>query len=155
MKRALFFTSITILLSISGFSQIEMGKIEKATENETKVSFPVYDNSENFIIQSEYYKAKITKILESGNGKNPFAEKQCDENEYYKRYNGLKIYYPTYSNEYKKNSILFFKKTDKIEILNWSQIGNKYFTIVSINPFLDESEIYNEAKSSLSKDFYA
>jgi len=155
MKRALFFTSITILLSISGFSQIEMGKIEKATENETKVSFPVYDNSENFIIQSEYYKAKITKILESGSGKNPFAEKQCDENEYYKRYNGLKIYYPTYSNEYKKNSILFFKKTDKIEILNWSQIGNKYFTIVSINPFLDESEIYNEAKSSLSKDFYA
>ena len=155
MKRALFFTSITILLSISGFSQIEMGKIEKATENETKVSFPVYDNSENFIIQSEYYKAKITKILESGSGQNPFAEKQCDENEYYKRYNGLKIYYPTYSNEYKKNSILFFKKTDKIEILNWSQIGNKYFTIVSINPFLDESEIYNEAKSSLSKDFYA
>lgn len=155
MKRALFFTSITILLSISGFSQIEMGKIEKATENETKVSFPVYDNSENFIIQSEYYKAKITKILESGSGKNPFAEKQCDENEYYKRYNGLKIYYPTYSNEYKKNSILFFKKTDKIDILNWSQIGNKYFTIVSINPFLDESEIYNEAKSSLSKDFYA
>lgn len=155
MKRALFFTSITILLSISGFSQIEMGKIEKATENETKVSFPVYDNSENFIIQSEYYKAKITKILESGSGKNPFAEKQCDENEYYKRYNGLKIYYPTYSNDYKKNSILFLKKTDKIEILNWSQIGNKYFTIVSINPFLDESEIYNEAKSSLSKDFYA
>ena len=155
MKRTLFFTSITILLSISGFSQIEMGKIEKATGNETKVSFPVYDNSENFIIQSEYYKAKITKILESGSGKNPFAEKQCDENEYYKRYNGLKIYYPTYSNEYKKNSILFFKKTDKIEILNWSQIGNKYFTIVSINPFLDESEIYNEAKSSLSKDFYA
>ena len=155
MKRALFFTSITILLSISGFSQIEMGKIEKATENETKVSFPVYDNSENFIIQSEYYKAKITKILESGSGKNPFAEKQCDENEYYKRYNGLKIYYPTYSNEYKKNSILFFKKTDKIDILNWSQIGNKYFTIVSINPFLDESEIYNDAKSSLSKDFYA
>ena len=155
MKRALFFTSITFFLSISGFSQIEMGKIEKATENETKVSFPVYDNSENFIIQSEYYKAKITKILESGSGKNPFAEKQCDENEYYKRYNGLKIYYPTYSNEYKKNSILFFKKTDKIDILNWSQIGNKYFTIVSINPFLDESEIYNEAKSSLSKDFYA
>lgn len=155
MKRALFFTSITFFLSISGFSQIETGKIEKATENETKVSFPVYDNSENFIIQSEYYKAKITKILESGSGKNPFAEKQCDENEYYKRYNGLKIYYPTYSNEYKKNSILFFKKADKIEILNWSQIGNKYFTIVSINPFLDESEIYNEAKSSLSKDFYA
>lgn len=155
MKKALFFTSITILLSISGFSQIEMGKIEKATENETKVSFPVYDNSENFIIQSEYYKAKITKILESGSGKNPFAEKQCDENEYYKRYNGLKIYYPTYPNEYKKNSILFFKKTDKIEILDWSQIGNKYFTIVSINPFLDESEIYNDAKSSLSKDFYA
>ena len=49
-----------------------MGKIEKTTGNETKVSFPVYDNSENFIIQSEYYKAKITKILESGSGKNPF-----------------------------------------------------------------------------------
>lgn len=155
MKRTLFFTAITIFLSFSGFSQIEMGKIEKVTENETKVSFPVYDNSENFIIKSEYYKAKITKILESGSGQNPFAEKQCDEDEYYKRYNGLKIYYPTYSNEYKRNSILFFKKTDKIEILNWSQIGNKYFTIISINPFLDESEIYNKAKSNLSKDFYA
>ncbi|WP_133158832.1 hypothetical protein [Flavobacterium alvei] len=155
MKRTLFFTAITILLSISGFSQIEMGKIEKATGNETKVSFPVYDNSENFIIQSEYYKAKITKILESGSGKNPFEEKQCDENEYYKRYNGLKIYYPTYSDEYKKNSILFLKKTNKIEILNWSQIGNKYFTIVNINSFLDKSELYNEAKSNLSKDFYA
>ena len=149
MNRTLFFTAITILLSISAFSQIEMGKIEKATENETKVSFPVYDNLENFINQSEYYRAKITKILESGSGINPFTEKQCDENEYYKRYNGLKIYYPTYSDEYKKNSILFFKKTDKIETLNWSQIGNKYFTIVSINPFLDESELYNEAKSNL------
>ena len=155
MNIKLIFTAITILSSISGFSQIEMGKIEKTTGNETKVSFPVYDNSENFIIQPEYYKAKVTKILESGSGKNPFEEKQCDENEYYKRYNGLKIYYPTYSDEYKKNSIHFFKKTDKIETLNWSQIGNKYFTIVSINPFLDESELYNEAKSNLSKDFYA
>lgn len=155
MKRTLFFTAITILLSISGFSQIEMGKIEKATGNETKVSFPVYDNSENFIIQSEYYKAKITKILESGSGQNPFAEKQCDEDEYYKRYNGLKIYYPTYSNEYKKNSILFLKKTDKIETLNWSQIGNKYFTIVNVNPFPEKSELYNEAKNNFNKDFYA
>ena len=145
-KKNLLSTVIIFLFSFSSFSQIEMGKIEKATGNETKVSFPVYDNSENFIIQSEYYKAKITKILESGSGQNPFAEKQCDEEEYYKRYNGLKIYYPTYSDEYKKNSILFFKKTDKIETLNWSQIGNKYFTIVSINPFLDKSELYNQVK---------
>ena len=154
MKRTLFFTSITILLSISGFSQIEMGKIEKATENETKVSFPVYDNSENFIIQSEYYKAKITKILESGSGKNPFEEKQCDENEYYKRYNGLKIYYPTYSDEYKKNSIHFFKKTDKIEILDWTKTGNKYFTIISIVPEFQNSEFSNEAISNFGEDLY-
>ena len=154
-KRNLLSIVIIFLFSLSSFSQIEIGKIEKETGNETKVSFPVYDNSENFIIHSEYYKAKITKILESGSGQNPFAEKQCDEDEYYKRYYGLKIYYPTYSDEYKKNNILFLKKTDKIETLNWSQIGNKYFTIVRINPFLEKSELYNEAKNNFNKDFYA
>ncbi len=155
MKKKLLNTIIISLFTISSFSQIEMGKIEKAVDIENKTKFPLYIPTENFINHAGYYKAKVTKILESGSGQNPFEEKQCDEEEYYKRYNGLKIYYPNYSNEYKKSSILFLKKTDKIETLNWSQIGNKYFTIISINPFLEKSELYNEAKNNFNKDFYA
>lgn len=155
MNKKLLITVIASLFTISIFSQIEMGKIEKAVEVEKKVKFPPYNPTENFIEHSEYYRAKITQILESGSGKNPFNEKQCDINEYYKRYNGLKIYYPTYSDNYRKNDILFFKKTDKIEILNWSQIGNKYFTIVNINPSFEKSELYNEVKSNFGKDFFA
>ena len=155
MNKKLLIVIAASLFTISTFSQIEIGKIEKEIEVEKKVNFPPYNPTENFIEHSEYYRAKITKILESGSGKNPFDEKQCDINEYYKRYNGLKIYYPTYSDNYRKNDILFFKKTDKIEILNWSQIGNKYFTIVNINPSFEKSEIYNEVKSNLGKDFFA
>jgi hypothetical protein len=155
MNKKLLFTFIASLFTISIFSQIEIGKIEKAVEVETKVNCPPYNQTENFIEHSEYYRAKVTQILESGSGKNPFDEKQCEANEYYKRYNGLKIYYPSYSDNYRKNDILFFKKTDKIEILNWSQIGNKYFTIVNINPAFEKSEIYNEVKSDLGKDFFA
>lgn len=155
MNKKLLITVVASIFTISTFSQIEIGKIEKEIEVEKKVNFPPYNPTENFIEHSEYYRAKITKILESGSGKNPFDEKQCDINEYYKRYNGLKIYYPTYSDNYRKNDILFFKKTDKIEILNWSQIGNKYFTIANINSSFEKSEIYNEVKSNFGKDFFA
>lgn len=155
MKKNLLSIAFIFLFTISSFSQIEMGKIEKATEKENKIAFPVYNNLENFINHSDYYRAKTTKILESGSGKNPFDEKECEEKEYYKRYNGLNIYYPSFSNDYKKNSIQFFKKTDKIEILNWSEIGNKYYTITNINPTIEESQLYNEAKTNFSKSFYA
>lgn len=155
LKKNLLNTVIVFLFTLSSFSQIEIGKVERAVEVEKKINFPPYNPSENFIEYSEYYRAKVTQILQSGSGKNPFEEKQCEANEYYKRYNGLKIYYPTYSENYKKNNILFFKKTDKIEILNWSQIGNKYYTIVNINPSFEKTEIYNEVKGNFSKDFFA
>lgn len=155
MNKKILFTAVASIFTISIFSQIEIGKIEKAVEVEKKTNFPPYNPTENFIEHSEYYRAKITKILESGSGKNPFDEKQCDINEYYKRYNGLKIYYPTYPDNYRENDIIFFKKTDKIEILNWSQIGNRYFTVVNINPSFEKSELYNEIKSNLNEDFFA
>ncbi|WP_281337376.1 hypothetical protein [Flavobacterium eburneipallidum] len=154
MKKNLLNTVIISLFSISSFSQIEIGKIEKAVEVEKKVNFPPYNPTENFIEHSAYYQAKITQTLESGSGKNPFEEKQSDQNEYYNRYNGLKIYYPIYSDNYGKEDIFFFKKKDKIEQLNWSQTGNKYFKIISINPLLEKSEIYNEAKNNFDEDFF-
>lgn len=154
MKMKLLNTIIISLFTISSFSQIEMGKIEKAVDVESKTKFPVYVPTENFINHSDYYKAKITKILESGSGKNPFVEKECDDNEYYKRYNGLKVYYPSYSVDYKKEYITFFKKTDKIEILDWTKTGNKYFTIISIVPEFQNSEFSNEAISNFGEDLY-
>lgn len=153
MNKKLLITVVASLITISSFSQIEMGKIEKAVDVESKTKFPVYVPTENFINHSDYYKAKITKILESGSGKNPFEEKECDENEYYKRYNGLKIYFPSYSVDYKKDYITFFKKTDKIEILDWTKTGNKYFTIISIVPQFQNSEFFNDA-SNFGKDLY-
>jgi hypothetical protein len=155
LKKNLLNTVIVFLFTISSLSQIEVGKVERAVEVEKEVNFPQYNSSENFIEYSEYYRTKVTQILQSGTGKNPFEEKQCDVNEYYKRYNGLKIYYPTYSDNYKKNKILFFKKTDKIEILPWSQIGNKYYTIININLSFEKTETYNEVKSNFSKGFFA
>lgn len=154
MNKKLLITVVASLFTISSFSQIEMGKIEKAVDVESKTKFPVYVPTENFINHSDYYKAKITKILESGSGKNPFEEKECDENEYYKRYNGLKIYFPSYSVDYKKDYITFFKKTDKIEILDWTKTGNKYFTIISIVPQFQNSEFFNDAISNFGKDLY-
>lgn len=140
--------------SLSTFSQIEMGKIEKAEETEKKIEFPPYNPTENFIEHSEYYRLKIRKIIDSGSGKNPFEEKKCDVNEYYKRYNELKIYYPAHSNDYRKDETTFIKRTDNIEELNWSQVGNKYYTIISINPRIESSQMYNELKSKFRKDFY-
>lgn len=152
MNKKLLITIVTSLFTISSFSQIEMGKIEKAVDVESKEKFPLYVPTENFINHSDYYKVKITKILESGSGKNPFEEKECDENEYYKRYNGLKIYFPSYSVDYKKDYITFFRKTDKMEILDWTQTGNKYFTIISIVPQLKNSDFFNDAISNFGKN---
>lgn len=154
MKKELLNTIIISLFTISSFSQIEMGKIEKAVDTENNAKFPEYVSTENFINRTDYYRAKITKILESGSGKNPFEEKECDDNEYYIRYNGLKIYYPSYPVGYKKEYITFFKKTDKIEILDWTKTGNKYFTIISIVPEFQNSEFFKEAISNFGEDLY-
>ena len=65
MRKNLLSIAFIFLFTISSFSQIEMGKIEKAVEKENKIAFPAYDNLENFINHSDYYRAKTTKILES------------------------------------------------------------------------------------------
>lgn len=153
MNKKLLITIVASLFTISSFSQIEMGKIEKVKEVEKKIEFPIYNDLENFAEYSEFYESRIKKIIDSGSGKNPF-ETKCDINDFYKRYYGLKIYYPTYSDEYLKDEKTFFKKTNKIENLNWSQIGNKYFTIISINPKIDSSELFNELKNNYGKNFY-
>lgn len=108
MNKKILIKVVLSLFTISSFSQIEMGKIEKAIEKESKIAFPTYNNLENFINHSDYYEAKTKKILESGSGKNPFEEKECEEKEYYKRYNGLNIYYPSFSNDYKKKQHTIF-----------------------------------------------
>lgn len=154
MNKNTLITVVTFLFTVSSFSQIEMGKINKEKKVEEKIKFPEYNNIENFIEHSEYYRTKIKKIIDSGSGKNPFEEKESDVSEYYKRYNGLKIYYPSYSDDYRKDETIFFKKNDKIEVLNWSQIGDKYFTIISINPMVESSEFYDELKNNLGKNIY-
>jgi hypothetical protein len=153
MNKKLLITAIIFLFTISSFSQIEMGKIEKVKEVEKKIEFPIYNDSENFVEYSEFYESRIRKIIDSGSGKNPF-ETKCDKNDYYKRYYGLKIFYPAYSDDYRKDEKTFFKNTDKIENLNWSHIGNKYFTIISINPKIESSELFNKLKNNYGKDFY-
>lgn len=60
MNKKLLITVVASLFTISIFSQIEIGKIEKAVEVEKKVNFPPYNPTENFIEHSEYYRAKVT-----------------------------------------------------------------------------------------------
>lgn len=142
MKKQLLLIGIfTSLFYNLSYSQITMGSIEKKKEEEVFVEAPPYSDSENFIEYGSYY--------------NPFVpeKERTSKSEFYNRYKGLQIYYPEYSNDYKKGYTLIFKVTDKIDLLTWTDIGNKYFTIQNIVDSFGNSGFFNKIQSPENKEY--
>ena len=135
MKKLLLFTIFLLWLSNFCFSQILMGKIEQAKISESEVKAPPYDSLEAFIEYGSYYNYNVPN------------NERCTKSEFYNRYVGLQIYYPLFKNNYSADEIIIFKKTGTTNLLEWSDIGEKYFTIQKIQSSFEKSEFFYGIKS--------
>lgn len=137
-------TKITMLCGFiwfcnHSFGQITMTEFDKKEKVEEKIiAQPKYDSSENFIDYDSYY-------LRLGQERKLFYEQKekCSESLYYKRYIGLQIFYPPHVDNYDENYTFFIKRPfDKP--LKWSDIGNRYYTILNI--YLNYDSLPSEEK---------
>lgn len=140
-KQLLLFGIFSTLFCNLSYSQITMGSIEKKKEEEKIIEVPPYNDSENFI---EYINYPWGGVPE---------KERPSQSEFYTRYNELQIYYPEYSNDYEKGYTLIFKVTDKIDLLTWTDIGNKYFTIQNIVDSFGNSDFFNKIQSPENKEY--
>ena len=132
MKKQLLLIGIfTTFFYNFSYSQITIGSIEKKEEVKKVVEAPPYDGLEIFKPYGRYYHPATPK-----------SDKPTKQ-DYYDRYTGVKIYYPSYTNDYKKDRVLMLKKSNNT-ILNWSEVGDKYYTIEKIYPLFKDTNIYNQ-----------
>ena len=121
------------------FGQITMTEFDKKDKVEEKIiPHPKYDSSENFEDYGSYYRRL-------GSDRHLFYEEKemCTESAYYKRYIGLQIFYPSHVDNYDENYTFFIKRPfDKP--LKWSDIGNRYYTILNI--YLNYDSLPSEEK---------
>lgn len=132
---------ISILIAITSFcihsnAQISVTTIEKKEPEKKLIPTPAYDSLEAFVSYGSYYRThwQIPK------------DEKCTLEEFYKRYVGLQIYYPAYSNEFNKTSTIFFTDSSPIKYLTWEEVGDKYYTILKIYPSLDKTQYYDRVK---------
>lgn len=121
------------LLLIVGFcnAQIAIGSIEKKENKVPFVPVPEYEASTNFINYDNFYR-KVPR------------EKMCEKSAFYNRYSDYVVYYPTFTDDYKQDECLLFRKDGKIVQLKWSDLAEQYYVIKSIEEPFEESEIFNE-----------
>lgn len=127
-------TKITIaLLLVVGFcnAQISIGTVEKKEIKKPTVPVPDYDASTNFINYEQYYRRVP-------------PEKKCEKSAFYSRYCNSEVYYPTYTDDYKKEDCLIFKNSETIVKLNWSDISEKYYAIKDITVPFENSSFYSK-----------
>ena len=126
-----------ILLFITNFcySQISIGKIEHTKISENEVKIPPYDSLENFTDYGDYYKNGVPEY------------ERCAKSEFYKRYVGLQIYYPMFSDNYQTDGTIIFKNEGSIKLLNWSDIGERYFSIQDIQYPFEKSAFFEGIKA--------
>jgi len=132
---------ISTLIAISAFcihvnAQISVTTVEKKEPEKKVIPAPAYDSLESFVSYGSYYSAhwQIPKDL------------KCTVEEFYKRYVGLQIFYPLYSNEFNKTSSIFFTDSTPIKYLTWEEVGDKYYTILKIHPSFDKTQFYERVK---------
>jgi hypothetical protein len=132
---------ISTLIAITSFcvhsnAQISVTTIERKEPEKKVILTPAYDSLEAFVSFGSYYRThwQIPK------------DEKCTVEEFYKRYVGLQIYYPSYSNDFNKNSSIFFTDSTPIKYLTWEEVGDKYYTILKIHPYLDETQYYTLIK---------
>lgn len=131
MKNNIITFFIALSTSIAS-SQITMGtSLNRAELEKEIIKAPSYEDHQNFITYEEYY------------GYNPSKDKTPTKEEFYSRYNGLKIFYPNYSNKYKENSIFIFKDEPIFNLLNRDNINDRYFEIVKIDIDFGKTSFYN------------
>ena len=135
MKKQFLFTFILFGIGNFCFSQISMGKIEQAKISESKIKAPTYDSLETFIEYGSYYNYSVPN------------NERCTKSEFYSRYIGLQLYYSMFKNNYSADEIIIFKKTGTTNLLAWSDIGEKYFTIQKIQSSFEKSEFFNDIKA--------
>lgn len=123
-------------LCIHSNAQISVTTVEKKEPEKKVIPAPAYDSLEAFISYGSYYRT---------HWRIPNDEK-CTVEEFYKRYVGLQIYYPSYSNEFNKNSTIFFTDSNPLKYLTWEEVGDKYYTILKIHPTLDKTQYYERVK---------
>ena len=117
-------------------AQISVTTVEKKEPEKKVIPAPAYDSLEAFVSYGSYYRThwQIPK------------DEKCTVEEFYKRYVGHQIYYPSYSNEFNKTSTIFFADSTPIKYLVWEEVGDKYYTIVKIHPSLDKTQYYDRVK---------
>jgi|GEM_PF-3216436 len=125
---------ITLFIALSTSivsSQITMGTSpNRANPEKETIKAPPYENHQNFMHYEEYY------------GYNPSKEKTPTKEEFYSRYNGLKIFYPNYSNNYKEKSIFIIKNEPFFNLLERENINDRYFEIVKIEENFGSTSFY-------------
>lgn len=117
-------------------AQISVTTVEKKEPEKKVIPAPAYDSLEAFVSYGSYYRT---------HWRIPNDEK-CTVEEFYKRYVGLQIYYPSYSKEFNKTSTIFFIDSNPLEYLTWEEVGDKYYTILKIHPSLDKTQYYDRVK---------
>lgn len=111
--------------------QIKMGQIDEPIEplkNELIEPVPTYDSIQNFVSYWSYcngYESDPYRF------KHKEDVKPCDINDFYRRYEGLQIYYPDFKNNYKINEIRLFQYSN-FDTLTWDKVGNKTYKIIDI-----------------------
>lgn len=133
--------NISILIALTSLcihsnAQISVTTVEKKETVQKVIIAPAYDSLEAFVSYGSYY---------STNWQIPIDEK-CTVENFYKRYVGLQIYYPSYSNEFNKTNTIFFTDSTPIKYLTWKEVGDKYYTILKIHPSLDKTQYYDSVK---------
>ncbi|MDD3723485.1 MAG: hypothetical protein PHW92_13545, partial [Lutibacter sp.] len=132
---------ISTLFAVTSFcihsnAQISVTTVEKKEPEKKVIIAPEYDSLEAFVSYNSYYRT---------HWRIPNDEK-CTVEEFYKRYVGLQIYYPSYSNEFNKTSTIFFTVSNPLKYLTWEEVGDKYYTILKIHPSLDKTQYYDCVK---------
>jgi len=138
------------------FGQITMTEFDKKDKVEEKIiPQPKYDSSEDFIDYESYY-------ISLGQERHLSYEQKemCSESEYYKRYIGLQIFYPPHVDNYNEDETFFIKRPFETP-LKWSEVGNRYYTILNIFVNYDslpsKEKVYEKLMSDEHKkikDFY-
>ena len=139
----IIFLIISLLLCNYSHSQVTITSFDKKEKVEEEITpQPLYDSLEKFKSFYDYYYELDHQNYLSGLSK----PKRCSKEIYYKRYVGLQVYYPPYSDKF-DNEYIYIMKQPFDKLLKWSDVGNRYYTIMNI--FDDYKSLPPENKKDL------
>jgi len=139
-KKTMKKTIITLLIAFSSsivLSQITIGtSLDRANPEKEIIKAPTYENHQNFLSYEEYY------------GYNPPIDKTPTKEEFYSRYNDLKIFFPKYSNDYREKSVIIFEEDSSINLKKREFLNEKYYKIVRIDEEFGKTHFFGKINES-------